>query len=327
MKDKLKVLIVGAGNIASLFDKKLCSQSKPLTHTGAYLRNGCFEIVACVERDLERRKAFLQTWNIQHGFENIADINKEKFQFDVISICTNTSSHYLDINQAIKLTPKLIFSEKPITPSYSDSQSIVDICRASEILLAVNYSRRWDPEVMELKRKLIAGLLGRIHSVVGIYNKGILNNGTHLFDLIELLFGKINLIATGKAVYDYSANDPSVPALLESLSGVPINIAIGDSRDYSIFELHIYLSSGVISMEMGGQKWRIRKVVDSIRFEGYKEPSKINSFMGTQDAVMLNAVENIRTAIVDQEALLSTGETALASQWISEKIMSNLNKD
>ena len=49
--DPLRVLIVGCGNIAGLFDQERSHYDFPYTHAGAYIRDGRCSLAACVEAD------------------------------------------------------------------------------------------------------------------------------------------------------------------------------------------------------------------------------------------------------------------------------------
>ena len=58
------VLIVGCGKIAGGFDEGRPVGDSPLTHAGAYIRDGRFNIVACVEPDDNRRSEFMAAWDV-----------------------------------------------------------------------------------------------------------------------------------------------------------------------------------------------------------------------------------------------------------------------
>jgi hypothetical protein len=56
----LRVLIVGCGKIAGLFDAgREYVKELPLSHAGAYTRDGRFVLAGCVEPDDAQRQAFM----------------------------------------------------------------------------------------------------------------------------------------------------------------------------------------------------------------------------------------------------------------------------
>lgn len=315
------VLIVGCGNIAGGFDQVRAPSDLPYTHAGAYVRDGRFNITVCVEPDDSRRAEFMEAWGVPIGFCSIDQILDSGYQFDVISICSPTTCHAHDLEIALRLAPKLIFCEKPVTTSLADTERLVEECRKSNILLAVNHTRRWDPDVSKLQADMQAGRWGQLRSVVGYYNKGILNNGSHMLDLLHLLVGVMNVVKVGKPVHDFFPNDPTVPVWLESAQGVPVHLACGHADDYALFELQLIFSHGVLIMEEGGMYWRERRTIDSASFKGYRKLEEGVRRVGEYPRAMLQAVDNIYRAINQGEPLASTGESALSAQRICQQIM------
>ncbi|CAM8380560.1 Gfo/Idh/MocA family protein [Candidatus Methylopumilus planktonicus] len=316
----LRVLIVGCGNIAGGFDKGRNLKEYSYTHAGAYSQHGRFKLVACVEPNNTQRLKFMEDWNIPIGFCSIDEVFNLDEHFDVISICSPTICHSNDIKAAIKLRPKLIFCEKPISPSLSITQELVEELISNNIMMAVNYSRRWDPDIQDLKNKILSGELGELRSIIGIYNKGILNNGSHILDLLNFLVGPIKAVRAGKANIDYSPNDPTVPVWLENSWGLQIQLACGHASDYAIFELQFIFSSGILAMEDGGLNWRERLPIDSVIFKGYRNLGEGVRKEGQYSQSMRAAVNNIYQAIVYKEPLLSSAESALLAQIICEEV-------
>lgn len=316
----LRVLIVGCGKIAGSFDANRPADELPYTHAGAYRRDGRFTLAACVEPDGDRRKNFMCTWGIPSGFSSIEEAMNPGSGYDVISICSPTASHAHDVGVAIKLRPKLIFCEKPLTGSIRESELIVAQCNEASILLAVNHTRRWDPDISTLESEMRSGLRGRLRSVVGIYNKGILNNGSHMVDLVHRLVGPLEIVKVGQPTEDFVADDPTVPVWFKGPDDVPVHFVCGHAADYGIFELQLIFSHGVLTMEDGGLSWRERRSVDSDTFRGYRALDEGVRRSGKYQRAMLEAVGNLYHAIRDGESLASTGESALAAQRVCEKI-------
>ena len=317
----LTVLIVGCGNIAGGFDEGRNLLELPYTHAGAYIRDKRFKMMACIEPDEVHRSAFMKRWNIQFGFSSIEEALNLDHRFDVISICSPTIYHSHDIEIAIKLSPKLIFCEKPITTSLSDARRLVDACQKANVMMVVNHTRRWDPFLSELQADIVTERRGDLRSIVGIYNKGILNNGSHMLDLLHFLVGPVSVIGVGKPIRDYLPNDPTIPVWLESERGVPIQIICAHAEDYAAFEFQLIFSSGALIMEEGGLYWRERSAAESTNFKGYRKLDDGLRYKGGYDQAMIKAVDNIYRAITRGDPLLSSGESALLAQTMCEKIL------
>jgi predicted dehydrogenase len=326
MTEILRVLIIGCGNIAGGFDKTLSPTQLPCTHAGAYSRDQRFQIIACVDPNETVRKNFAKQWNIKHHFASLDDIADKNFYFDVISICSPTNFHYNDILRSITLKPKLIFCEKPITKSVAKTQLLIENCEQNDILLAVNYTRRWDPSILNLKQHIQNNSYGILRSVSGYYNKGILNNGSHLIDLLEYLVDEINPVHVLSGHIDYQQDDKTYPVLfLSKNKQIPIQFITAHADDYSLVEMEFIFSEVIIRMEQGGLRWSKRLVSDSQRFSGYKVLDKASYEDGHYQQAMLTAIENIYTAITKKETLLSDGYSALRTQTICAEICSTCN--
>jgi predicted dehydrogenase len=219
------VLIVGCGNIAGGFDAGRPADAPPLSHAGAFTRNPHFAIDACVEPDTVRRLAFMARWQVPQGAATIAELDGRRF--DVISLCSPTALHGEHLQAALALGPRLIFCEKPLSPSVAQSERLVGLCREAGVLLAVNHNRRWDAAVRRLRDELRNGRWGPLRSVVASYNKGVLNNGSHLLDLLNLWFGPLELLAAGAAVAGLLARKTRAsPVLLRCADGTPVHLNI-----------------------------------------------------------------------------------------------------
>ena len=317
-----RVLIVGCGNIAGGFDAERAASLPPLTHAGAYTRHGRFRLQACVEPDAPRRAAFAQRWGVAEGFDHLQGLAAVHGPgaFDVISLCSPTAAHAEQIGAALALKPRLIFCEKPVTPTLPQTAELVARCADAGVPLAVNHSRRWAPDVQRLAAELHAGHWGQVRSAVGTYNKGVLNNGSHLVDLLHLLLGPMSLLRAGVAVHDHWPDDPTVPALLQTAEGVPVHLATAHAADCSIFEVQITTASAVITMEDGGLHWRVRRVIDSPHFHGYRMLDAGERLAGEYLQSTTRAVANLHEHLQHGQPLASTGCTALIAQRLCDEI-------
>lgn len=312
------VLIVGCGNIAGGFDA--AGSDTALTHAGAYRRHGGFRLAGCVDPDADRRSAFQKRWGVGHAYASLLEALESHTRYDVISICSPTQQHAADLRMVLSKPPRLVFCEKPLAADINEATGLVAACRDTGILLAVNYTRRWDPEVSAFKSALERGVWGPVRSAVSYYNKGVLNNGSHMADLLQYLLGPLELQAVGAAQCDHSAEDPTVPALLATSNGTPVHLATAAAGDYALFELQIVTAKGVVAIEQGGFSWRERPVRLSPRFAGYHDIGDATQRPGGYSKAMLGAVTNIHGALTQGAKLASTGETALAAQTLCDQI-------
>lgn len=321
MQNSLKVLLIGCGRMGGGFDFNRLQDRLPLTHAGAYSQNPMFQLAACIDVNDQQCRNFASYWNIPHVFASMDDAVRSQLRFDVISICSPTHLHLAHLKLSKLLSPKLVFCEKPLTSSLSDTKLIVEDFNRAKIKLAVNYTRRWDPMVLRVRERFVQGEWGSIKAVVCYYNKGILNNGSHAIDLLRLFFKDLNIFYVGQAHYDFFDDDPTIDVVLKSTSDTPIHLVGSDAKDYSLFEIHFICSKAVVSMEEGGALWRFRSVQDSDTFQGYRVLGESHSQPGEYNQAMGLAVENIYQAIVSHNTpLASDGNSALITQSICTNI-------
>ncbi|MFJ9450924.1 Gfo/Idh/MocA family protein [Herbaspirillum sp. NPDC101397] len=322
----LQVLIIGAGNIAGGFDANRPSSDLPFSHAGAYCRHGGFRVLGCVEPNEETRKNFMARWNVEVGFASTAEALNASLRYDVISICSPTMAHEADMASALLLEPRLLFCEKPVTPSLESSISILERFDRAGIPVVVNYTRRWDSVIQGVASQLKAGAWGAVRSASAVYTKGILNNGSHMIDLLHLLLGPLHVLAAGAPIVDMWKDDPSIPAFLMTENAVPVFLNCGYAQDYALFELEIVTEHGVLTMEDGGLAWRIRRTVDSPTFNGYKNLNHGSYSPGDLQAATLAAVREIHQVLTQGGTLSSSGENALAAQRVCESIRTMANR-
>jgi predicted dehydrogenase len=315
-----ELLVVGCGNIAGGFDAARPADAPPLTHAGAFSRHPGFRLAACVEPDAGRRRDFMQRWQVPLAFASMDEALAQGLRVDVVSICSPTACHGDDLQAALRLRPRAIFCEKPVTPRLSDTRHWVEACRAAGVLLAVNHTRRWAPDVVRLRDQLAAGEWGPLRAINGLYNKGVLNNGGHLVDLVQFLAGPLEVLAAGPAVHDFWPDDPSIGALLRTASGVPVTFATAHASDYAVFELQLVTGAGILLMENGGMQWRLRRATASPHFPGYRALAPAEEIAGEYAQAMTAAVANLHEALLGAAPLASSGDTALQAQEVCERI-------
>ena len=290
------VLIVGCGNIAGGFDASRAKHLSSLSHAGAYTKHGGFKLFACIDPDHRCCKAFARRWEVENQASTIADLSLSPGLIDVVSICSPTELHHEHLKQVLNLRPKIVFCEKPLALDVSAAREITTVFRKHNIALVVNYSRQWDPCVTELENKLRIGCWGDIRSVVGHYNKGILNNGSHMLELLLRLLGQLELVATGMPVFDFWESDPTVAVFLTANEGaVPVYLNPSHASDFAYFELEIVFELGVLRMESGGMDWQFRMAEPDKEFVGYHSLSKAKFKKGRYMEALEFAINDIYT--------------------------------
>lgn len=234
----LKVGIIGCGNIASLYNEHFSRW--PVTHLAAYAEHPLTEVVAVCDRDLLRARSCAEKWKIPHWYTDYGEM-LQKEEFDLISICTSYENHAEIIREIAKHNIKAILCEKPFANNLSDAREVADLCHKKGISLAINFQRRHDRLHRHVKENL-ASLVGDVKKVVFLYAGGIVNNGSHAFDLLRFYFGEIaslNAVVDGEFPDSNFITDPNLTIHLRFASGLFGVMTSCTIPNHSTFEISI----------------------------------------------------------------------------------------
>ncbi|MFA4941308.1 MAG: Gfo/Idh/MocA family oxidoreductase [Patescibacteria group bacterium] len=320
-KDKFRAIIVGAGNIASGFDSP--KEKTVLTHAHAYTKNKEVQLIGFYDIDINKARRAAKKWNCQY-FSELGEVF-ENVEPDIVSVCVDTKNHFQVLKELVKYKPRLVVCEKPLTENIQDAEKLLKIYKNNNIPISVNYLRRFDKTVNNIKREIESGKLGKILCASGIYSKGLLNYGSHLIDICSFLFGDFKKGKVNYSMADYDEKDRSIAGFLEFKKCKQFNLMIGDSRRYSMFELDIIFEKGRIKFFDFGHKISRQTVSDDSRYKGYKSLDKLlikqtelyNSF----PKLVNNAIKFLKK----EEKLLSDLSSAYQTQKICN-YLSNLDK-
>lgn len=316
--DAYSVLIVGCGHIAGGWDA-IGDDSMVRTHAKAYLNHGGFRLAGCVDPDAERRLAFQALWGVERSFADISEA--EDLAFDVASVCSPPEVHAPQLERLLEMSIGVVFCEKPLTANLTSSKRLVEAFEAEGRPLAVNYGRRWDPSMAELKREIAVGGWGRLLTAQGLYTKGIFANGSHMVDLLHFLLGPLEPVAVLRVVEDYLPTDPTLDAVLRTQDGAIIHMAACDRRAFTVFELDLVFEKGRVTLGDAGFRIMKRRIVDDARFDGYRVLESGLWQMTGFEAALPAAVANIHDCLAEDAIFPSTGRTALDAQHVCAELV------
>jgi predicted dehydrogenase len=83
---------------------------------------------------------------------------------DLVSVAVPTSLHF-EVGCALIDRGIHVLMEKPITSTLEQAEKLVELAQKKGVVLAVGHIERFNPAVMELRRRLKEGMAGRIYKV------------------------------------------------------------------------------------------------------------------------------------------------------------------
>ncbi len=323
-----KIAIIGCGNIGSKLDENK-DLSYALSHAGAYQKMGQ-DISFLVDIDKDRLLTAAKTRGVQTTYTSYDELFNNE-EIDILSICSSTNLREAIFIRALESKIPVIICEKPIASNYDEAIKIKSLVENSSSTCILNYSRRWDEDVQQIKKIIASGELGKMTSAQITYGKGILNNASHALNLLDFFIesekdinfvqrindDRIDFDAAYNVMMTYRSPDNQFPVILKAT----------DHRNFTLWEIDLLFSKGRITFENSGLTKKIYNVVDSPVFEGYRI---LNLDLELSDGY-LPCMENMITESLQifnkqKKSSRSSISDALQSMTLIEKIKNYNNE-
>ena len=289
----LNALVVGAGNIGAFIDTP--DDENVLSHAHAYSAHSGFKLAGFVDVDRKRAAEAATLWRCGH-FDTLQDAFESQ-RIDVVSVAVPDDCHYMILKEISAFSPSVVIAEKPITRTMDQAREIESIYRSAKPVVAVNYSRRYVPHFLQLRRRIRNGEFGRYLAGSGYYGKGIVHNGSHLVDLLRFLIDEIDKVDVISGECDFYPDDPSVEALIRFPNGAGFHLQPISCRMYTVFELDLFFERRRIRIMDSGFQIEEQAVANSKFFAGHLDLSPAGVTQTGMGKAMLFLLENVNDSI------------------------------
>lgn len=316
-------MIVGLGQIGMGYDLGSSSEKEIYTHARAFSLHPAFSLQCAVDPDKNRRDLFERHYHAT-AFDSV-HVALEEFSPDLVVIASPTSQHCSSIRDVLANSkPKIILCEKPLAYDLQEALEIVRLCESSKVKLYVNYMRRVDPGALEIKNRIDTGQIAAPIKGVVWYSKGLFNNGSHFFNLLEFWLGqfvKAQMLDGGRL---WENQDPEPDMRVEFEGGAVFFIAARE-ESFSHYTIELVSSTGRLRYEKGGKLITWESAVVDPNIAGYK-------ILQLTPEVLFNDISRYQWHVANQlaEALigrknnLSTGRESFATLEAMHKIISQV---
>jgi len=322
----MQVAIIGLGQIGLLYDYEQKNKDIILSHAKAFWEHPSFELVCGVDTNFEYREKFETKYHIP-SYASIAEM-MENHTPEIVTIATNTSTHFRVFSELAQFKLKAIFCEKPLASNFHDANKMVEVSNNKNISLIVNFKRRFDPGIQKIKEVIISNELGTVEKVVLFYGKGVLNNGSHLIDLLIYLFGMPNNYKILKVhSYNKYENDYDVD-LTFFFDDFEVYMFANNHKDYTLFEMDIIGQNGRIILDAKEKETiNFYKKKEHEVFSGYTFlDSNALSIKMEMDKYQFNAFNDLDKVLTENIDSVSSGENALLSLKLVDDIISSISE-
>jgi predicted dehydrogenase len=282
-------------------------------HAAAYTACGNTELVGVCDADPARAEQAARRWGLRRGLGEVSEL-LASVRPQIVSVCTPDATHAAVLREVLGSADiRAVVVEKPVALDLAEARSMVDLARSRGVTLAVNHTRRFAPSHIEAHRRILAGDIGRVLAVTGVYTKGVLHNGTHWFDLAHWLVGRITRVQAWPGATDPARPDPTCHARMIFADGQTGFLLGMDEERYTIFEMDILGTLGRLRISDSGMRLAWYSVAESPYFSGYRTlQSPEVAAAGFKD-VALRMVEDVVAALRQRIQPRCSGEDGVAA--------------
>ena len=165
-------------------------------HARVFAQMPDVNLVAIADADADTATAIARSYKANVYSDCREMLARERL--DVVSVAVPTRLHAEVALEAIHCGAH-VFVEKPLAYTLPECQTMIQAARAAGVHLGVGHIERFNPAILELKRRLVAGELGRVFQIrsrrVGPFPSRIADVGvvfdlaTHELNIMEYLIG------------------------------------------------------------------------------------------------------------------------------------------
>jgi predicted dehydrogenase len=293
-----------------------------LTHTRSFQVHPSFELAGGVDSNPERISLFQEKY-LCPGYMSLeaALINLEP---DIVAISTPTAQHHQTVSIVLKtIKPEAILCEKPLAYDLDEAKAMVANCEAKGVKLYVNYMRRSDRAVFDIKKRINNGCISQPIKGVAWYSKGLLNNGSHFMNLLQFWLGNITdfkVISQGRLWNDI---DPEPDMQVSFDLGTVIFLAARE-ENYSHYNIELIAGNGRLRYEQGGSQIFWQEVINDSTHEGYRILNPVSEMINSNlNKIQWYTADQLSASLMGEDARICSGKDALETQEMIGRILAN----
>ncbi len=235
----MRSVLVGFGRIANSirYDVKIANYFKYACHADVLKDHPDFDWIGVVDPD-DAARAEAKQWNVPYVGSDVIDA-----EFAVLAI---PPGYRMDVINKMPSLKKVLV-EKPLG---SEGARFLATCAERGITPYVNYWRRGDLTLQALAGGGMKKRIGKPQAVFATYGNGLFNNGSHLIDFLQMMFGAVQGVGTVGEVESIESNgcsgpmDDFVASFVIGFKGFDVMVQPLDYNHYREFSLDIWGTKG-----------------------------------------------------------------------------------
>ncbi len=178
MSDKFRIGIIGCGSIAHL-------------HADSYRNVESIEVVAIADPVEEALNEFGARHNIKNRYHDAREmLDKEKL--GIVIVTTWPKLHVAMTAAACARKPYAVICEKPMAATLGECDEMLTVASRYNVKLAIGHQRRFNSAWTTARDLIAGGTIGEPRQVVCRGGQGLLNDCSHLIDMMRYVLGDRN---------------------------------------------------------------------------------------------------------------------------------------
>lgn len=246
---KYRIGVIGCGGIGR-------------EHARAYLTITGNKIVTGVEVNQANAKIFADRYGVKSMYSDYKEMLKKE-HLDFVSVCTWPRTHCEIVVAAAEAGVKGIMCEKPMAISLGEADKMIKACDKAGTKLSIGHQHRWDPQSVVARKLIAEGAIGTPVLFWGHCSLDLMNNGTHVVDLLNYFNGDVPAVwVIGQIDWRNrrigAVNHPDMPiddvgvGNVKYENGLRVVIELGEFAPQS-YQFHLIGSDGIIDVNAPGE--------------------------------------------------------------------------
>lgn len=304
-------------------------------HTRVYAEMDDVELVAVADTDEEALQRIARIYRTKVYTDYLAMLDEEKP--DVASVAVPTK-HHSEVACEVMSRGVHVLVEKPLALTQAEGQRVIDVAASQGVKLMVGHIERFNPAIVEVKKRLDRQELGRVFQVharrlspfpgrvqdVGV----VLDLATHDIDVMRYLIGsEVERVYAEIEHKVHQSGEDLLSGLLRFANGVigvldvnwltPTKVrqlaVIGEGGmylvDYLMQDVSFYRNSELDS------NWQMLRA-----FRGVREGDMTRLYIQKREPLRLEIESFIRTVLEDTQPQVS-GQDGMVVLGVAQKLL------
>lgn len=329
---RLRTIVIGFGKIGAGYgnDPVMARYYPFATHAQVLAVHPAFEWGGVVDVSDEALALAREQWRVLYVEKSVRELARQ-YSPEVAVIATPPQFRSAIIQQLPSLRAVLV--EKPLGLNLTEGRRFLEDCHQRKILVQVNLWRRADEGFRALAGGRLTELVGQPQAAFGMYGNGLLNNGTHMVDLVRMLLGEVEAVQAVGGTVPYQAgpipSDVQVPFILRLRTGLIVMMQPVRFEYYRENSLDIWGEKARLAIMQEGLGIFLYPQRENRAMQGEREiasdqPHMIDSTVGQ---AFYHMYSNLATAIREGTPLWSPGASALCAGRVIQAIQESARQN